>query len=103
MKIASVQPSVNPETGALPYPIHIDLETGEVQQQSFWRGSLTRVLGFQADPEVQRVDLWFEDFAADPSKAEGMLIVGRGDKGGIAQYATPIRSVTVSERDQPID
>lgn len=101
MKIVSLQPAVRPD-GVLPYPIHVDLATGQVQQQSFWRGNLVQVLGFQADENVQRIDVWLEEFQADPQSVVGHVLVGRGDKGGIAQYGTPIRDVVVREFEQAI-
>lgn len=77
----------------LPYPYHCDPD-GNVQRQDFWRGDPLRIIGFQADYEVQRVDLWWNQFVQAPQAAVGMFIVGENDSGGYATYGkTPVRDV----------
>lgn len=82
----------------LPYPFHVD-EAGNVDRQDFWRGEPLAIIGFQADPDVQQVDLHWRDFLKAPQAAVGMLVVGVDGKGGMATYnvKSPLRSVVEYE------
>lgn len=79
----------------LPYPWHIDTETGDVGRQEFWKGDPARLMGFQATAEVQRVVLFMEDFFADPQKAVGMFPVFQRENGSMYNTIVPITDVTV--------
>lgn len=84
----------------LPYPFHCDAD-GKVQRQDFWAGDPETILGFQADDDVQQVDLWWEDFVKSPQAAVGMYIVGRNSQGGIATYGkTTVRNVEPFEYEE---
>lgn len=102
VKTATIQPGQTSPMGALPYPLHIDLATGDVQHQSFWNGQISRVIGFQPDVNTQSIALWFEDFAANPEAAVGLVAVVVGDKGGLSSIGGPIKSVNVAERAEAI-
>ena len=84
----------NPQK-ALPYPWHIDPETGDVDRQDFWKGDPARLMGFQAEIDVQRVALHRKDFAADPQKAVGMFAVFLRKDGSMYNIEVPITDVTV--------
>lgn len=98
-KNISLQPANTP-TGEydvskpLPYPFHIDAETGEVGRQDFWRGDPLRLLGFQNDADIQRVDVHFPDFAADPDVAVGKFPVFVRADGSIYSMTNPVKSAT---------
>jgi hypothetical protein len=104
MKIITLQPSAitdrllqdGTELTQLPYPWHVT-ESGAVLRQEFWQGDPTGIVGFQRDPHVQRVDLWWEDVAADPQRAVGMYPVARDSKGNLSSHLIAIESVSVTE------
>lgn len=76
-----------------PFPYVINHETGDVSDQEFWKGDPARLLGFQADADVQRVNLFFEDWAAgDIQKAVGMYPVFVKANGGMYCLALPVGS-----------
>lgn len=80
----------------MPYPFHIDASTGDVLHQDFWQGDPYRCIGFQSRVDVQHVDLWWPDAAADPSKIEGMYAVFVKERGGMYTYTLPIESAKQS-------
>lgn len=82
----------------LPYPFHIDAATGDVLDQEFWKGDPLRVVGFQKDEEIQTVNLWWADAAADPDKIVGMFPVMVGPEG-LYTYTVKIESVDIIEKD----
>ncbi len=75
-----IQPKALPDL-TVPYPYWID-EDGSVGRQDFWQGTVTTLVGFQADATVQKVDLLCEVFLADPVKAIGMFPVFIGSELG---------------------
>lgn len=81
----------------LPYPFHIIAETGDVDDQEFWNGDPYRVIGFQDDAEVQRVNLYWEDAAKAPDSIVGRFPVMVTKNGGMYTYAVKIESVQVQE------
>lgn len=83
------------ELTKLPYPFHVEAATGDIQRQDFWRGDPFRVIGFQNDPHVQHVDLWWDDVAKDPQSAVGKYPVTVKQGGGMAGWSLAIESVTV--------
>lgn len=100
-KTITIQPANTP-TGdydvsePLPYPFHIDAETGDVGRQDFWKGDPLRLIGFQSTAETQRVDVHFEDFAAYPESAVDRFPVFVRADGTIYSMTNPIRSVTAA-------
>lgn len=107
MKIISIQPAefvdnvwVNKdgnivEGKKLPYPFHVN-EDGDVKNQDFWQGDPARVVGFQNDEDVQRVDVRWSDVVADPELAVGKFPIMVGPDG-IYTYTVAIESVSVRE------
>ena len=79
---------------SLPYPYHINPDTGDVARQDFWQGDPARLLGFQASRDVQRVSLWLSDFSTAPAKAVGMFPVFLRRDGSMYNLADPITSVS---------
>ena len=108
MKIISIQPEafvdnvwVNEEGKIvegkkLPYPFHV-LEDGEVDNQQFRQGDPARVLGFQNDEDVQKIDVWWADVVTDPELAVGKFPVMQESNGNIYTYTVAIESVSVRE------
>lgn len=77
-----------------PFPYIINHETGAVSDQEFWRGDPFRLLGFQANADVQRVNLFFEDWVArDIQSAVGMYPVFVKADGGMYCLALPVGTV----------
>lgn len=84
----------------LPYPYHVDAETGLVGRQEFWKGAPFRVLGFQREATRQQVDLWWIDVPADPDQVVGMypvLLDTSSGEGEIYNLTVPITRVTIQE------
>lgn len=79
-----------------PYPYHIDPATGDVDRQDVWKGDPLRLMGFQAESDIQRVALHLKDFAADPQAAVGMFPVFLSADGGMYSLSAPIVSVAVA-------
>lgn len=59
----------------MPYPYHVDVATGEIGRQEFWRGAPFKVIGFQSDAAVQKVDLFWERAVENPEQIKGMYAV----------------------------
>lgn len=102
MEIIQIQPG-QPGEGMnynvnkpLPYPWHIDPKNGNVGRQDFWKGDPLRLLGFQDTAEVQRLDMMFGAFVADPEAAVGKFPVFLKKGGGMYNITEPITSVTVA-------
>lgn len=80
-----------------PYPFHVDAATGDVRDQDFWKGDPYRVVGFQNDVGVQRVDLWWEQAARNPDSIVGKFPVMLEKGIGLYTYVLPIESVITNE------
>jgi len=78
----------------LPYPYTV-AEDGKIANQDFWQGEMFAVIGFQQDPAVQRIDLWWKDAAEDPQKAVGMYLVTTSRAGNWSVHDTAIRDAEV--------
>lgn len=94
VRTITLQPAMQ-ENFRQPYPFHVDAATGDVQQQEFWQGDPAAVLGFQDQVDVQRVDLLWQDAAADPDSIVGKYPVMVRAGGGLYTYTVPVESVTV--------
>lgn len=87
----------------LPYPFHIDAETGDCTHgrgtdrcDGVLPGRMPwRLIGFQLVRDVQEVDLLVEDFVVDPTRAVGMFPVFIHE-GDIFNLETPITNVSVT-------
>lgn len=92
-------------TGVLPWAVTAKVEDAVITTPSSMLG-MVRVVGFQKDPDVQQVDLWWGDAVADPSKAEelikGMYVVTRKEDGNYQQGTSPVVSVEVWEVEHEI-
>lgn len=81
----------------LPYPFHIDPETGECKHgrgTAEFDGATWTLLGFQAREDVKHVDLYRHEWLDDPQQAVGMFpVFGGGD--AIFNLTVPITDVTV--------
>jgi hypothetical protein len=74
----------------LPYPYYIKSD-GRIDRQDFWRGEPARLLGFQADPDIQKVDVLAESWLADPNcEVVGMFPVFVDDDGSMWNSAHPV-------------
>ena len=96
-KTISIQPANTPAgeydvSLPLPYPFHVDPETGDVGRQDFWKGDPARLLGFQRG-NIQRVDLTVKAWAADPQQAVGMCPVFLRADGSMFNLTNPIMTV----------
>jgi hypothetical protein len=76
----------------LPYPFYAD-EFGAVGRQDFWRGDPSRVVGFQKDLYVQRIDLWWTDAVKNPEAAVGMYLVTEDSRGNYGTHQTAMAAV----------
>lgn len=82
------------ELTQLPYPFHVNAETGKIDQQWIFEG--WEVVGFQRDLAIQQVDLWWDDYVqGDPQAAVGMYVVTRDGEGGMSSHMTAVQSVQV--------
>lgn len=103
--VITIQPGNSPDgtydvRWPMPYPFHVDAETGDVGYQDLWKGDPFRVVGFQKEVDVQKVDLHWHDAAADPQKIVGMFPVMLGTNGEepkMYNLDTPITDVSVQE------
>jgi hypothetical protein len=104
MKTLTLQPAprvdgIDPdghERTQLPYPFHV-AETGEVQRQDFWQGSVFRIIGFTDRPEPGTITIPWPAAVRDPQSAVGHYIVSSDDKGNWATHVVAVDTVTVHE------
>lgn len=86
------------EMTKLPWPIVA--EPGEIYGYvvgDHWMGSVTKVIGFQKDLAVHRIDVHWTDVVKDPQQAVGMYIVTTDKDGNMAVHETAISDVEVFE------
>lgn len=76
----------------LPYPSHVDADTGDVRPGPQTGNAAGRLIGFQPDVDTQRVDLWREVFVVDSQKA-GMVPVFVDATGGMFSLDVPVLKV----------
>lgn len=105
MKIYQIQPAAytdnmwlidgEMETGSkLPYPFDVK-ENGDIWNQTFWRGTPKRVMGFCNTPEPGSIDLWWRDALTDPQSMVNKYVVTQDEGGGMSVHQTAIQSVKV--------
>lgn len=88
-----------------PYPLDVadDLTCGNVPwdgcAMTGQDGYRPRLLGFQDNPEMMRVDLYAEDWRQDPTSAVGKFPVLTPPEGGISCLSLPV--VEVEDFGQP--
>ena len=80
-----------------PHPVTVALPSGDVQDQDFWRGDPFRLVGFQDDLAVQRVNLHLDGFADNPQNAVGKYPVYVDKDGGMGVYETAVAKVIERE------
>ncbi|BDZ52771.1 hypothetical protein GCM10025867_50120 (plasmid) [Frondihabitans sucicola] len=85
-------------SGKRPWPMHI-AEDGAVGNQRAYQGDPIALIGFQADVDVQHVDLLNKDFQADPQLAVGMYPVFQETGKGFYADIRKVVSATVVEQD----
>lgn len=100
MATIQIQPQEQPNF-KLPYPYFIDTQTGDVGRQDVWKGDPRRLMGFQNRADVQRVDVFLEDFAANPEAAIGKYPVFLRDDATMYNTTTPIESITIIQEPTP--
>ena len=103
MRTISVQPGqpgegleYNPKK-RLPYPIHIDPETGTAR----WGKGEYTLVGFQQDFNSD-IDLLADEFYEQPSLAIGQLIVLCDQAGRFHSTTTPITKASVYYSNQGV-
>lgn len=108
----SIQPAQGTDANAehdprkpLPYPYHVG-PGGAIERQDFWRGSPSKLLGFQRGVQCSLV-VSFEEFWADPDKAVGLCPVfidepTQQDKALLAKDLYPSRSPAMWADTRPI-
>lgn len=101
--VITIQPGNSPDGSydvrwPMPYPFHVDAETGNVGYQDLWNGDPFRVVGFQKEAHVQKVDLFWHAAAANPKQIVGMFPVmldTTGEEPRMYNLDTPITDVHV--------
>jgi hypothetical protein len=103
MRVIKLQPAsyIDGMTGGheltkLPYPIFVS-ESGEVQCQNLWQGVLVRVVGFQRDLAVQRINLRWPAVWERPESVIGTYLVTENGGGGWQTHITAIIGAEVTE------
>ena len=107
-KIITLQPSAytdqltddGTELTKLPYPFHVDAETGNVERQDLWQGKPRRVIGLQHDISKRQVDLWWDKAVNDPQQVVGMYIITQDDDGSIATHLSAVANVVVLDESE---
>lgn len=80
----------------LPYPLYAD-PNGMIQQQSFWQGKIYKVIGFQNDPIVQHVDLfWWQ--VKEAQDVIGKYLVTSDSDGNWSSWPTAVVEAEFQER-----
>lgn len=85
------------EMTKLPKPYFVNADDGAVGRQDYWQGDPAAVVGFQADLAVNRIDLTWQEAAADPARAVGMYLVTTDSEGAWSTHLTAVASMAVSE------
>lgn len=87
------------EMTKLPYPFYV-YETGRIALQSFWKGSVKSVIGFQADLAKHVIDLHWDEAWAEPEKCVGMYVVTCSADNVWSVHSTAIKSATMGEQSE---
>lgn len=78
----------------LPYPYHVDADTGDVKPGPQTNNESWRLLGFQPDADTQHVEVWREDWLNEPNTAVGLVPVFVDADGGMFSLDVPVTRVT---------
>lgn len=86
-----IQPAMNGDA-SMPdsYFVHPDFAIG---RQDLWKGDPSTLAGFQRYPDVQRIDVFPEEFVAVPTKALGLYPVFARRNGTKFNLDNPIESI----------
>jgi hypothetical protein len=87
------------ELKKLPYPFYVH-EDGRIDRQDFWRGTVSRVIGFQADYNRMTIDLFWDDAVKNPESAVGKFVVTADARGKWSVHGNAISSVEVTELEE---
>ncbi|TVU61595.1 hypothetical protein FQP90_13725 [Paenarthrobacter nitroguajacolicus] len=80
--------------GVLPYPYFIDVPTGNVGRQDFWRGHPAKLIGFASSDEFD-VALTLPDFIDSPGRAHGLRPIFENSNGAWFTHPQAVESTTV--------
>jgi hypothetical protein len=81
----------------LPYPFHVDAETGLVGRQDFWNGKVYAVIGFTDTPEPGTSLTMWQDVVDAPEKVVGKYVVTTDDHNVWSTHQSPIASARTAE------
>lgn len=88
----------------LPYPYIIEVPTGYVLRQDFWKGAPLSLVCFlheaATNPTSEQIDkaLHLSKFLRHPKKAIGMYPVFQYKNGDWRTHATPIETIRIKEK-----
>lgn len=104
LKSITIQPVSPPEDPLkMPYPYHIEVPTGKVGRQDFWKGKPLSLVCFlhepAANPTFAQIDkaLPLSKFLRHPKKCIGMYPVFEYKNGEWYTSAWPIDSISVTK------
>lgn len=80
----------------LPYPFYV-AEDGSIQNQEFWQGTATAVIGFQKDLARQTIDLFWREAVLNPELTLGMYLVTTDRHGTWGTHGTAIEGASTFE------
>jgi hypothetical protein len=83
--------------GSLPYPFYGD-EDGMIQNQDLWQGEAYKIIGFQKDLAVQRIDLHYRDAFKNPDATVNMYMIVSNAQGKWSVYETAVKTTWTVER-----
>lgn len=84
----------------LPYPYHVEVATGMVQRQEFWKGDPFILIGFQDDADDQTIDLTWKSFSEGKGNPIGKFPVFITKDGGMYNMTTPITKMYFSGKSE---
>lgn len=81
----------------LPYPYFIEIKTGLIGRQDFWKGKPYRLQGFQPRfvTGVVKGTIGYEEWLENPRQAIGMYPIFEDSKGDFTTFGIKIAEVDV--------